>query len=108
MKTVGRVKWLPDGVEQEAKEELSLLAHAMIEDRDHPQACGGQADCGTCRVRVVEGMDNLTPYTVDERELREDFPEHFAVDERLACQCRPTGDVTIALPDPPPPDLRYI
>ena len=108
MKIVGRLKWLPDGEEQPAKEELSLLVHAMILDRDHRQACGGQADCGTCRIKVVEGMDNLTPYTLDERELREDFPDYFQDDERLACQCRPIGDVTIQVPDPPPPDLRFV
>ena len=108
MKVVGRVKWMPDGAEQPAKEELSLVVHAMIEDRDHMQACGGQADCGTCRVQVLEGIENLTPYTVDERELREEFPDYFAPNERLACQCRPTGDVTIAVPNPPPPDLRFV
>ena len=62
--------------------------------------------CGTCRVRVLAGMENLSPLTVDERELREDFPDRFGPDERLACQCRPLGDVVVEVPTEAPPDLR--
>lgn len=108
MESVGVLRWLPDGAEQEAKEELSLLIHAMLEDRDHAQLCGGQAECGTCRVRVLEGAENLTPPTPDERELREAHPASFAPNERLACQCRPTGSVTVQTPSRVPNDLRFI
>ncbi|MFT5435354.1 MAG: ferredoxin, partial [Myxococcota bacterium] len=66
----------------------------------------GTAECGTCRIKVVSGAENLTPPTLDERELHEWHPDEFAADERLACQCRPTGDVVISVPDPAPEDLR--
>lgn len=107
MKSVGRLRWLPDGEEQDAIEELSLVVHAMLVDRDHIQACGGQAECGTCRIRVVSGAENLSAPTVDELELRAEYPMSFGADERLACQCRPLGDVTIEVL-PPAPDLRFV
>ena len=106
MEPIGQLTWQPDGETQEAFEELTLLGHAMMEEREHVQACGGCAECGTCRVRVLAGMENLSPLTVDERELREDFPDRFGPDERLACQCRPLGDVVVEVPTEAPPDLR--
>ena len=106
MNPVGTLTWLPDGQSQEAFEELSLTVHAMLSDRVHRQACGGQADCGTCRIRVVEGAENLSPPTVDERALVAEFPDCFEAEHRLACQCRPTGHVTVEIPRGIR-DLRY-
>ena len=52
-----------------------------------------KADCGICIVRVVEGASNLSQQT--EREA--DFLKAMRADpeERLACQCRVHGDVTV-------------
>ncbi len=98
MKPVGTLTWLPDAETQPAFAQLNILAHSMMADRPHRQACGGQAECGTCRVRVIEGADNLTAPTVDEREFVDEFPDALADGERLACQCRPTGDVVLKIP----------
>ena len=98
MKPVGTLSWWPNSEEQDAYEELNILAHSMVADRAHRQACGGQAECGTCRIQVVMGLENLTPPTVDEREFTAEYPDALAKDERLACQCRPTGDVMLRLP----------
>ena len=85
VKSVGTIVWLPTGEQQEAYEELNMLAHSMMADRSHRQACGGQGECGTCRVQVVLGAPNLTPLTLDEREFITEFPEALAADERLGC-----------------------
>lgn len=106
MEPVGTVTWQPEGTEQEALAELTLLVHAMLCEREHTQACGGQAECGTCRVRVLRGAENLSPMTPDERELRLDHPGALAPDERLACMARPLGSVVIAVPDGDLADLR--
>jgi ferredoxin len=52
-------------------------------------ACGGFAACNTCRVRLLAG--ELSP--VDDVEL----PFLDREDQRLACQARVVGDVTIRL-----------
>jgi len=98
VKSVGMIVWLPTGDPQEAYEELNMLAHSMMADRSHRQACGGQGECGTCRVQVVVGGENLTPPTVHEREFMAEFPDALAADERLGCQCRPLGNVTLKIP----------
>lgn len=106
MDEVGTLKWVPSNESQPAHEELTLLVHAMVIDHDLDQACGGQAECGTCRVRVVAGAENLSPMTPLERELREAHPTSFAPDERLSCMTRPLGDVVIEPPKDELPDLR--
>lgn len=49
--------------------------------------------CGACMIRVLENPQNLSPMEDHER----DFLETMAArdDERLACQCKVVGDVTI-------------
>ena len=53
--------------------------------------CGGNGQCGTCIVEVVEGMENLSPRTdVENRKLKRK-PDSY----RLACQTLVTGDVSV-------------
>jgi ferredoxin len=52
--------------------------------------CQGQ--CGTCAIQVVEGEENLSPKTKEEKATlsRLGLNSH-----RLACQCALKGDVVI-------------
>ncbi len=107
MNSVGTMTWeLSTGEKRksEAYAPLNVLAHAEIFDIRLAQACGGQAECGTCRVRVVEG--EVTPAVGDEVELLLNHKKSFQAGERLACRVRPRGDVVIALRGRTPPDLR--
>ena len=49
--------------------------------------------CGACMVRVIQGAENVSAMKDDER----DFLETMAAEpnERLACQCKVSGDVTL-------------
>lgn len=53
--------------------------------------------CGACMIRVIDGAENLS--TMEDHER--DFLETMAAeaDERLACQCRVSGDVKIEVSD---------
>lgn len=52
--------------------------------------CRGRGLCGTCRVKVTAGEDNLTPRTAAElRKLRK------RPDLRLSCQIAVQGDCAI-------------
>lgn len=55
--------------------------------------CGGKAQCGTCRVRVLSDPGALSPPT--ERELERLAATGAAAGERLACQCRVLRDVEL-------------
>ncbi len=50
--------------------------------------------CGTCAIKVHQGMESLTEKNSKEEKLLEMMAVN-APDHRLACQCRVMGDVTI-------------
>jgi ferredoxin len=84
--------------------KLNLLGHADTHDLELPQACGGYAECGTCRVRIISG--EVTPIRHEERELMTRHAKRFRQGERLACQARPLGDVVVEVLAMMPRDLR--
>lgn len=51
-----------------------------------------QGDCGTCAIQVVEGGQNLSPLTKQERITLQRLG---LTSRRLACQCALIGDVII-------------
>ncbi len=53
--------------------------------------------CGTCRIEVREGLENLSPPSAEEKAFLARLPTSNRC--RLACQVRVEGDVTIALPE---------
>lgn len=60
----------------------------------HPSVCGGRGRCTTCRVLVRDGLaDLLPPVPIEQAALtRIQAPEQV----RLACQIRPTGNLSVA------------
>jgi adenylate cyclase len=68
-----------------ASRGLSLLEIDRRQGIPHASACSGRARCGTCRVRVLDGMANLSPVESAEREVF-DRLSISDPDIRLACQ----------------------
>lgn len=78
------------GSKLEARAGGTLLAAAVKNGIRVMHACGAQTLCGTCRVKVTEGGENLTPMSFKEKlSLR----YHLSVSPRarLACQARVLG-----------------
>lgn len=59
----------------------------------HMSMCGGQARCSTCRVQVTAGDDHCPPPEAPERATLARIAAGPGV--RLACQLRPTGDISV-------------
>ncbi len=59
----------------------------------HASVCGGRARCSTCRVGVESGLTSLQPAAVAEAETLARVAA--APNVRLACQIRPTADLTV-------------
>jgi uncharacterized 2Fe-2S/4Fe-4S cluster protein (DUF4445 family) len=59
-------------------------------------ACVGRGTCGLCRVKVIAGEQNLSAFS--ETEGRHLGNVYFLTKERLSCQARVTGDVTVNVP----------
>ena len=58
--------------------------------------CGAEGSCGKCRVTLPEGDAGLSPVSSNERTLLS--PDQLAAGERLSCQARIQGDVTVVVP----------
>ena len=54
-------------------------------------ACGGNGQCGTCWVNVLDGAENLSPRTAVEEKRGAKKPPSY----RMACQAFVNGDVSV-------------
>ena len=79
-----------------ANEELTLLANLLESDVEINHSCGGNGTCGTCCVRVIEGLSNFSEIGEIEAEMKID--RAFRDDERLSCQSYISGDIKIRIP----------
>lgn len=75
----------------------TLLEAADSLDVDLDHFCGGNASCGTCRIEIVDGERALS-----RRESMEEAVLRGAArspKNRLACQARVLGPVTVRIPE---------
>jgi adenylate cyclase len=87
-----RVTYIINGQETviDAPEGETILKIALDNGIPMESACGGNGFCTTCLCNVQEGMNNLSP--------RNDREENMGVTdgpERLGCQAKVQGDVTV-------------
>lgn len=78
---------------ESAKNSQTLLDISQENGIPHLHECGGGGLCTTCRVRVLDGIQNLSPKTSFENASC--HARKWDPSIRLACQARPKGDVTI-------------
>ena len=84
-----RVTFDDEGKSAECPAGKTLLSCAEAMGVRVSHVCGGDGACGTCRIEVVSGWDNLTPPTPDETYKELDPPY------RLSCQAKLIGDVVV-------------
>ena len=78
----------------EAEDDLSSLLDLSIANQiPHIHECGGRGNCTTCRVRILDGAQNLNPKTRVESEAS--YARKWDPSIRLACQAYPQGDVSL-------------
>jgi ferredoxin len=77
---------------------VTLLEAAKLLDVDIDHFCGGRCSCGTCRVEV----DEPHRLALSKLELNEQAvlgPHAVRRGDRLACQARILGPLTLTVPD---------
>ncbi|MGZ4779418.1 MAG: 2Fe-2S iron-sulfur cluster-binding protein [Thermoanaerobaculia bacterium] len=84
-----RVLFLDEGKAGEFAAGKTLLSIAIEMSVQISHVCGGDGACGTCRVEVIEGWDNLTAPTPDETYKELEAPH------RLSCQAKLIGDIVV-------------
>jgi ferredoxin len=83
-----------DGRKLEARRGGTILAAAMKNRIRLMHVCGTRTLCGTCRVKIDSGRENLTPMSAKEKfSLR--YHLSFSPRTRLACQARVEGPIEV-------------
>jgi adenylate cyclase len=72
---------------------LSVLEASLRHHMPHASVCGGRARCSTCRIRVIGDHSTLPEPSQREAFVLNRVGSHDP-SIRLACQLRPTGDLT--------------
>lgn len=99
-----RVKFLPSETVVEVGDDQSLLSAALTAQIAIATACGGVANCTECKIEVLSGAEHLsTMEYIEESKLGNVF---YLTHERLACQTRVCGPVTVRVLKEQLPDKR--
>ena len=94
---MGNIKFVKENKEVIAADGANLRLKAMENSIDIYKLigkmtnCGGNGQCGTCIVEIVEGMENLSPRTDVENKKFRKKPDNY----RLACQTLVNGPVSV-------------
>ncbi len=83
----------PDNVTVKVDRPITILDAALGVGIPHTHLCGGKSRCSTCRVMILEGVENCSPRNPREQEIAANL--HYPPSLRLACQTTITGDVTL-------------
>ena len=74
-------------------DKVSILEVSTSNRIPHLRECGGNGQCTTCRVKIINGQQNLSkPSPLEKRIARH---RRWEPSIRLACQCYINGDVEI-------------
>ncbi len=83
----------PDQIIIDVQEKQTLLNASLAAGIPHTHVCGGNARCSTCRVIVLEGLENVDPPNAEEQALaaRLGLPREV----RIACQATVRGPTRV-------------
>ncbi|NCS94408.1 MAG: 2Fe-2S iron-sulfur cluster binding domain-containing protein [Leptospira sp.] len=90
---ISNIFYQGDDLELESISEESILELSLRNNIPHVHICGGKARCSTCRVFVLEGIENCSPRTPKELKLAN--AKGFPAEVRLACQTMINGKAKI-------------
>lgn len=75
---------------------FSLLNNFLMQEIPIQTVCGGKAQCGRCRIKILEGGEFLTPMRDPERNRLGE--ELIKQNWRLSCQNHTLRDLVIEIP----------
>lgn len=86
------IKYL-EGTTVSVTKGTSLLEASLQANIPHAHVCGGRGRCSTCRVQILEGLEQLPPPSIEETELL--LKVNCGNSVRLACRTRPNASCTV-------------
>tara|TARA_B100000674_G_scaffold47818_2_gene33012 strand:- start:193 stop:1539 length:1347 start_codon:yes stop_codon:yes gene_type:complete len=89
---MSKITFLPDNKICDAPKNITILEVAKKNKIPHVAACGGEGKCTTCRLLILEGIENCSEETDVEQALINQA--HTTSGFRLACQTSINGNIT--------------
>lgn len=87
------IKNLSDRLVPFTSNHSSVLNAIHSEFIDWMHTCGAKGRCTTCKMKVIRGMENISELSENEKRYR--AKGRLRDDERLACQCRISANISI-------------
>lgn len=88
-----KIKFIPQNIEVEVDSSKSLLQMATENKIEIRSLCKGVPSCAECRVKLVEGENNVTPPNKAEIGLL--GTNYYLESRRLSCQVYCYGNVVV-------------
>jgi len=88
-----QIFFLTDEKEVTAESTETILNASLRSGIPHTHVCGGHARCSTCRVMLVEGLEQCDPRNEIEQKMADQL--HFDPAIRLACQTTFSGSIAL-------------
>ena len=88
-----QIYYLPDERLIEVDEGATILEASLQAEIPHTHVCGGSARCSTCRVLIVEGLENCGDRFPPEQAISDRL--HLDPTIRLGCQTQVFGDIKL-------------
>ncbi|MCB1177408.1 MAG: 2Fe-2S iron-sulfur cluster binding domain-containing protein [Leptospiraceae bacterium] len=88
-----KVNYIHEKLVENAIEGETILDISLKNEIPHINACGGKAKCSTCRVIILENIQNISKINEKEAALKE--IKGFEENIRLACQTKVLGDISL-------------
>lgn len=90
---VATIRFEPSGREVQVVLDTNLMDAVLQAGLPLGQSCDGVALCGFCRLKILDGIENLTSFGSEEKKILAAL--HAGPDERLACCARVRGAVQL-------------
>ena len=87
---------------------LTVLEASYRHHVPHANVCGGKGRCSTCRIRIVSDRSGLPPPSAREAFVLDRVGASADPAVRLACQLRPSRDITIIPLLPPQVGASFV
>lgn len=91
-----KVSFQPAGTVCDVTVGTTILRASNAYGAGLSSCCGGRAICTTCRVEVLDGMDQLSKVEDYESDMLELL--RIGASFRLGCQARVHGDIVVRIP----------
>ena len=88
-----KIRLFKEKQEINCPENSNILNATLSAGLNHTHACGGKAKCSTCRVSIMEGIENCNPRNKAEQKITKKL--NLPPEVRLACQTNIKGNISI-------------